>query len=66
MATAGVTSIPAPTETFPTAAAAPNGAAPNACLLGPNSTVASVDPEVKAPFTAIRTLFECTWTAATS
>lgn len=58
MATAGVTSIPAPIETFPTAAAAPNSTVPNVCLLGPNSTVASVDLEVKAPFTAIRTLFD--------
>ena len=66
MATAGVTSTPAPIEAFPTTdTVLPNvtaPASPTIRLLGPNSSVASVDLGIQAPFTAIRALFDYLYT----
>lgn len=54
-----------PHRGLPTAAALPNVTAPASStirLLGPNSTVASVDLGVKAPFASIRALFDYLYT----
>lgn len=64
MAAANVTT--APIEAFPATTAAPPSAtapaSPTIRLLGPNSTVASVDLGVKAPFASIRALFDYLYT----
>lgn len=58
MATVVVSSSPIPIEVCPITAAAPDETASIIRLLGANSTVASIDLGIQAPFAAIYPLFD--------